>query len=160
MRKWLVTALTRSAYFRPVRLMKLVSRRRAGLPEEIQALCRWQSPDSLRAYVRWSPWTYADKVATTVRREVDPLNVADLPHLEPGPLIQVLAHMRGTLLTRRASCFTPGEGMVCSHESRIQGMDRVRCGWRLVCPTGGRTSRGPHPINEFYPYCKASQATG
>jgi len=67
---------------------------KAGVPSaDIQALCRWRSPESLMAYVRWDPDEYADLVERSMGMEINPLHVANLPHLDPGPLVQALAAM-------------------------------------------------------------------
>ena len=60
-------------------------------PEEIQALCRWRSTESLLSYVRWSPEKYADMVEAAMTVEINPLHVTNLPHLDPGPLVQAVA---------------------------------------------------------------------
>ena len=60
-------------------------------PEEIQALCRWRSAESLRTYVRWSEHVYADMVEAAMAVEIDPLHTTNLPHLDPGALIQAVA---------------------------------------------------------------------
>jgi len=67
---------------------------KAGLSGgQIQALCRWRSAESLMAYVRMEPSEYADQVELAVDQEIDPLHVTNLPHLDPGPLLQALASM-------------------------------------------------------------------
>ena len=60
-------------------------------PEEIQALCRWRSTESLRTYVRWTEHVYADMVEKAMAVEIDPLHTSNLPHLDPGALIQAVA---------------------------------------------------------------------
>ena len=45
------------------------------------------------AYVRWDPDEYADLVERSMGMEINPLHVANLPHLDPGPLVQALAAM-------------------------------------------------------------------
>ena len=62
-------------------------------PEEIQALCRWRSAESLRAYVRWKDSEYGDMIEQAMAVEIDPMHVMNLPHLEPGPLVQAMADM-------------------------------------------------------------------
>ena len=45
------------------------------------------------AYVRWEPDEYADLLERSMAMEINPLHVTNLPHLDPGPLVQALADM-------------------------------------------------------------------
>ena len=66
-------------------------------PEEIQALCMWRSPESLQAYIRWSPGGRHRRTRTKWPQRC----IGKYPrsmwliffHLESGPLIQAMAHM-------------------------------------------------------------------
>ena len=50
-----------------------------------------QIPVSVLTYVRWSPEKYADMVEAAMTVEINPLHVTNLPHLDPGPLVQAVA---------------------------------------------------------------------
>ena len=66
----------------------------AGVSDtDIQALCRWRSADSLRAYIRWSPSEYGDLLTLAHQQEIDPLSTRNLPVMSPGPLVMALAGM-------------------------------------------------------------------
>jgi hypothetical protein len=62
----------------------------------IQAVVRWKTPEAQRLYTRMAPSQYADYVdmATDMRRESDGTMPADLPEVDPAP---VLAETEGAV---------------------------------------------------------------
>jgi hypothetical protein len=57
---------------------------------QIQALCRWQTEDSLRVYARLNPGRYNDLLTRAARADVSSVSVASLPPLSSELAIRQL----------------------------------------------------------------------
>ena len=77
---------------------------------QIQALCRWQTEDSLRVYARLNPEKYASLLRDAARADVTSVTTASLPTLSSELLLRELLGLRAADLAAAAAEVADGDG--------------------------------------------------